>query len=411
MVDLQQDRALVERAERVLPGGIYGHMNMKKLPEGYPQFMASGEGAHLFDVDGNRYIDYMCGWGPIVLGRQHPAVDAAAREALSRGDVYNGPGAEMVELAELFRETVPHADWTMFGKNGTDATTACVTIARAATGRSTILIAEHGYHGAIPWCTPGTAGVTAEDRANQVKFVYNDVDSLSAAVAAAGDDLAAIILAPVHQPLDREQEYATREFAQQVRAACDANGAALILDEVRVGFRLDLRGSWDRYGIQADLSAWSKAIANGYPLSAVTGIDALRQAASEVYVTGSFWYSSVPMAAAIATITEIAATDAIAHMAEVGSLLQEGLTSQAAAHGLDVQVSGPPQMPLMLFRGDDRKAQGARFSQLCVRDGVYLHPAHNWFVSAAHTTQDIEQTLDVTDRAFAALVGTPVAVR
>lgn len=406
MVDLNKDRALLKRAEQVIPGGVYGHMNMKKLPAGYPQFMASGEGAHLFDVDGNRYIDYMCGWGPIVLGRQHAVVDRAAQEAVSRGDVFNGPGAEMVELAELLQGTIPHADWSMFGKNGTDATTASVTIARAATGKSTILMAERSYHGAIPWCTPGTAGVTSEDRANQIKFVYNDIASLQAAVAAAGDDLASIILAPVHQPLDFRQEYASREFAQACRDACDSTGAALILDEVRAGFRLDLRGSWHRYGIQPDLSAWSKAIANGYPLSAVTGIEALRQAASDIYVTGSFWYSSIPMAAAIATIRELSTTDAIPHMERIGMLLQEGLRHQAVRHGIEVSVTGPPSMPLMLFTGDDGQRLAQDFSVRCIERGVFLHPTHNWFISAAHTDQDVKATLNATDEAFAALLAT-----
>lgn len=398
-----RDRALRARAARVLPGGVYGHMNAKKLPSGYPQFMASGEGSRLVDVDGNEYIDYMCGWGPIVLGRQHRNVDLAVRRQLEKGDVFNGPGPEMVELAELVCDTVPHADWALFGKNGTDATTASVTIARAATGRSTILMAEYAYHGSIPWCTPGMNGVTAEDRANQISFVFNDIASLRAAAEQAGDDLAAVILAPVHQPLDRDQEYATEDFARAARTLCDDRGAALILDEVRVGFRLDLRGSWHRFGVEPDLSAWSKAIGNGYPLSAVTGAESLRDAASGIYVTGSFWYSSSSMAAAMATIDELATTDALLRIERAGTALVEGLEKQAADQGIDAVVSGPVQMPLMRFRGENGTELARRFSQHCVENGVYLHPTHNWFVSAAHTDEDIEQTLYVTADAFASL--------
>ncbi|HEU4808190.1 MAG TPA: aminotransferase class III-fold pyridoxal phosphate-dependent enzyme [Homoserinimonas sp.] len=401
------DASLRARAEKVLPGGVYGHMNMKKLPSGYPQFMASGADGRLTDVDGNEYIDYMCGWGPIVLGRQCAAVDSAAQAAFARGDIFNGPGVEMVELAELLCETIPHADWAIFGKNGTDATTASVTTARAATKRNTILVAEGSYHGAIPWCTPSMSGVTAEDRANQVRFVYNDVESLQAAIDQAGEDFAAIIIAPVHQPLGARQQYATAEFARAARRLCDDHGALLILDEVRVGFRIDLKGAWDRFGVQPDLSAWSKAIANGYPLSAVTGIERLREAATSIYVTGSFWYSASSMAAAIATITQLRDTDALARIERAGDMLCTGLRAQAEKYGFEAEISGPVQMPLMLFSGSDGAELGRRFSQYCVDNGVYLHPTHNWFVSAAHSEQDIRDTLEVTDAAFASLAADP----
>lgn len=403
MIELIADKALRERAERALPGGMYGHMSGQRLPVGYPQFMASGSGARLTDVDGNEYIDYMCGWGPIVLGRQHAGVDRAVSNRLAQGDIFNGPGAEIVELAEELIGMIPHADWALFGKNGTDATTACVTTARAATGRDTILLAEQSYHGAIPWCTPGMSGVTEADRENQGRFVYNDVASLRAAVAAAGPDLAAIILAPVHQPLGHTQQPATPEFARAVRELCTQHGAVLILDEVRVGFRLDLRGSWEALGVEPDLSAWSKAIANGYPLAAVTGRDWLREAAASIYVTGSFWYSASSMAAALATIRELRDTDALQRIQRSGDRLIEGLSAQAKEHGFAVEISGPAQMPLMLFTGADSEVLGTRFSQSAIRHGVYLHPTHNWFLSAAHTEQDLDDTLARTEQAFSEL--------
>ncbi|MGO3147470.1 MAG: aminotransferase class III-fold pyridoxal phosphate-dependent enzyme [Leucobacter sp.] len=400
MLNHTNDIALRERATQVIPGGMYGHMNMAKLPDGYPQFMSRGVGAHLYDADDNRYIDYMCGWGPIVLGRQNTAVDKAVVEQLAQGDIFNGPGESMVDLAELLVDVVPHADWVLFAKNGTDATTACVTTARAHTGKSTVLLAIDGYHGAIPWCTPNPNGVTDEDRANQIRFEYNNIESLLAAADEAGDDFAAVILAPVHQPSNKTNAYATAEFAQAVRELCDSRGALLILDEVRAGFRIDLRGSWQRYGVEPDLCAWSKAIANGYPLSAVTGREPFREAAGSIYVTGSFWFSASSMAAAIATITQLRETDALAQIERIGTRLVEGLRTQAAHHGHVVDISGPPQMPLMLFTGEGGDAKAARFSNLCIERGVYLHPTHNWFVSAAHTDADIEETLAATEAAF-----------
>lgn len=398
------DAALRARAGAVIPGGMYGHMNAAGLPDAYPQFMTRGEGSRVWDADGNEYLDFMCGWGPIVLGRKDPVVEAAVRAQLDEGDLLDGPSPVMVDLSELLVELVPHADWAMLAKNGTDATTACVSIARASTGRRKVLVATGAYHGAIPWCTPRPGGVLAEDRAHLGYFEYNDVASLEAAVAEAGDDLAGIIVSPVRQELARDQEPATGEFARAIRATCDRTGAVMILDDVRCGFRLDLGGSWEPLGVQPDLAAWSKAIANGYSLAAVTGRDPLRAAASSIYVTGSFWYSAVSMAASVATLTQLRDTDALARMAAAGQRLRDGLAAQAGAHGFAVSQTGPVQMPLLRFVDDDAGSTTARaWTNEVVKRGVYLHPVHNWFLCAAHTPEDIDRALERTDDAFAEL--------
>jgi len=398
------DAALRARAGAVIPGGMYGHMNAAGLPDAYPQFMTRGEGSRVWDADGNEYLDFMCGWGPVVLGRKDPVVEAAVRAQLDTGDLLDGPSPVMVDLAELLVELVPHADWSMLAKNGTDATTACVSIARASTERRKVLLARGAYHGAIPWCTPRPGGVLPEDRAHLGYFEYNDVASLEAAVAEAGDDLAGIIVSPVRQELASDQVMATAEFARAIRTACDRAGAVMILDDVRCGFRLDLGGSWEPLGVRPDLSAWSKAIANGYSLAAITGRDPLRAAASSIYVTGSFWYSAVSMAASIATLTQLRDTDALARMAASGQRLRDGLAAQSAAHGFVATQTGPVQMPLLQFVDDDAVSTMARtWTNEAVKRGVYLHPVHNWFLSAAHTADDIDLALERTDDAFAEL--------
>ncbi len=161
------DTALRARASRVIPGGLWGHMNAAQLPDGYPQYFASAEGCRLRDVDGRSFVDLMCAWGPVILGHRNATVEAAVRAQAGQGDCMNGPGPVLVDLAETLVDMVPHADWCLFGKNGTDATTSCVTIARAATGRRKVLLARGAYHGAVPWCSPSLAGVTAEDRAHR----------------------------------------------------------------------------------------------------------------------------------------------------------------------------------------------------------------------------------------------------
>jgi len=397
------DQKLRARARRVIPGGMYGHMRADGLPAGYPQFFARGEGCHIWDVDGRRYVDFMCSWGPNILGHKHPAVLEAVQRQLALGDCLNGPTERLVELAEHLVDLIPAADWAQFCKNGTDATTTCVTLARAGTGRRKILAARGAYHGAVPWCTPHPLGVTAEDRTHLIEYVYNDVASLEAAVSKAGDDLAGVIASAFRHDYGFDQELPDADFARRARDLCDKAGAALILDDVRAGFRLTLHGSWDLVGVRPDLSAWSKAIANGHALSAVTGNDRFRDAAARLFVTGSFWCGAVPMAAAVATLDELERIDAPRILRELGQRFRDGIAAQAAKAGVGVRQSGPPQMPTILFDGDVNHAIGERFCQQALKRGVYLHPKHNMFLSTAHTASDIDFALEATDAAFVAL--------
>jgi glutamate-1-semialdehyde 2,1-aminomutase len=402
-LDATADRKLRQRAQRVIPGGMYGHLRSDRLPEGYPQFFESGEGCHLWDVNGKRYVDFMCSWGPIVVGHQNPMVAAAVERQMAAGDCLNGPSERLVELAERLVGLIPHADWALFGKNGTDATTTCVTLARAASGKRKILVAEGAYHGAIPWCTPNPAGVTAEDRAHMLTFKFNDTGSLESAVQRAGNDLAGIVVSAFKHDFGKDQEMPDAAFARRARELCDASDAALIVDDVRAGFRLTLRGSWDLVGVQPDLSAWSKAIANGHALAAVTGNDRYRDAASKLYVTGSFWCSAVSMAAALATLDELESTDGPAHMRAMGQRLRDGIAAQAAEFGIGVRQSGPPQMPTVLFDDDPDCEKGNRFTLEALKHGAYLHPRHNMFLSTAHTEADIDFALEATRAGFKAL--------
>ena len=398
-----QDQRLRERARAVIPGGMYGHQSAASLPAAYPQFMRGGRGARIWDVDGNEYVDLMCSYGPVVLGHQHPGVEEAAAAQAALGDCQNGPGPVMVDLAELLVQTVGHADWAMLAKNGTDATTMCCTIARAQTGRQKILAATGAYHGAAPWCTPRPAGVTPQDRANLGYYAYNDLASVQRAAAEAGDDLAAIVVSPFKHDAGFDQELVDPAFARGLRALCDATGAALILDDVRCGFRLHLGSSWEPIGVSPDLSAWSKAIANGHPLAAVLGTDAFRDGARQVFVTGSFWFSAVPMAAAIATITALREERAVEAIQRAGAELRDGILAQARSWELPVNYTGPVAMPYLSFAGDaDRELAGV-FAATALRGGVYLHPRHNWFVSAALTGDDLALALEATDQAFAAV--------
>jgi glutamate-1-semialdehyde 2,1-aminomutase len=401
MTDVTHTRhqALMERALRVVPGGVYGHG--AAVPAGHPRFFLSGEGCRVRDVDGHEYIDFMCSYGPNLLGFHHPRVEAAAAAQRELGNCFTGPTERWVELAELLVERIRHAEWAMFTKNGTDATTLCLTLARAATKRRKILLASGAYHGAAPWCTPSTAGVIPEDRAQLLYYTFNDVESVEKAAQQAGGDLAGILVSPFKHDVFCDQELVDPDFARALRRICDDQGAALMMDEVRAGLRMAPGGSWESIDVEPDLSAWGKSMANGYPISAVVAREWLREAAMSISATGSFWYAGVPMAAAIETLRVVEEDAVVPHLVEMGQRLRDGFASQAASHGLSIRQTGPPQMPLILFDEDPGFKKGVLWTTAALERGVYLHPFHNMFLCAAHGPDDIKETLERTDEAFA----------
>jgi glutamate-1-semialdehyde 2,1-aminomutase len=404
-VSFPKSEALFARALRVVPGGIYGHQSPAMLVAGaYPSFFARGEGAYVWDVDGNRYVDLMCSYGPIVLGHRHAKVDEAARRQSDHGNCFNGPGAAWVELAERLVALTPWANWSVFAKNGSDVCTWATQVARAATGRRKVLAAKGAYHGTHAWCTPLPAGTTAEDRAHVVTYRYNDLDSVDAALAAHEGDVAAIIVSAFRHDAFHDQEMPAPGFLPGLRAHCDRLGAVLILDDVRAGFRLHLGGSGERVGIAPDLTCYCKALGNGYPIAACLGRDSLREAAARVFFTGSYWTSAVPMAAALACLDELEASGAVEHMAKIGSALRAGIERQAATHAQEIRYTGPPAIPFLTFTADHGSFERSRvFAAACASHGVYLHPHHNWFLSAALTDVDVARVLEVTDEAFRAV--------
>ncbi|MBJ7410217.1 MAG: aminotransferase class III-fold pyridoxal phosphate-dependent enzyme [Phenylobacterium sp.] len=395
-----RNKVLSERAQAVIPMGMYGHQSVMLLPDDYPQFFQRAEGAHLWDVDGNRYVDFMCGYGPNLFGYGNDVIDAAYSERMRAGDTMTGPGEAMVELAEAMVAQVSHADWAMFCKNGTDATTMAMMVARNHTGRKTIVLARGAYHGAAPWCTPLKKGVTPSDRANQIFYDYNDVESLEAAVRKAGDDLAAIFASPIKHDTFVDQESPTVEYARRARELCDERGALLIVDDVRAGFRLARDCSWSLVGVKPDLSSWGKAIANGHPISALLGADVCRMAAGTIYVTGSYWFSTAPMAASLATLKLIRETDYLERTQALGQRLRSGLDEVAGRHGFALRQTGPAEMPLIMVDDDPTLAKGYFWNQALIKRGVYFHPWHNMFICAAMTEGDIDFSLEAADDAF-----------
>jgi glutamate-1-semialdehyde 2,1-aminomutase len=397
------DRALRARAEAVIPGGMYGHQSVGLLPDDYPQFFSGGDGAHITDADGKRYLDLMCAYGPNLFGYGQPEINAAYVRQLEIGDALTGPSGLMVELAEAMTAMVTHADWAMFCKNGTDATTMAMMTARAHTGRKGLVLAKGAYHGAAPWCTPRPGGVVPSDKAHQHFCAYNDVASLEAAIAEAGDDLAAIFAAPFRHDAFIDQAPPDPAYARRARELADQHGALLVVDDVRAGLRVARDCSWSVLGVQPDLSTWGKCIANGHPISAMLGADKARKAAASIYVTGSFWYAGAAMAAGLETLRLVRETDYLERMQGLGMRLRTGLNERATAAGFGLRQTGPETMPLFLFDDDPDLRLGFAWSSAMLARGVYVHPWHNMFLCAAMTEADIDAALDAAEGAFADL--------
>jgi glutamate-1-semialdehyde 2,1-aminomutase len=406
-----RDRQLRERAEQVIPGGMYGHQSVKPLPEGFPQFFSKASGAYLWDVDGNKLLDLMCGYGPQLFGYANPTIDKVYIDQLSMGDAMTGPAPLMVDLAEKMVGMVSHADWAMFCKNGTDANTMALMAARAQTKRTGIVRARGAYHGAAPWSNPRGSGVTAADQSDQFLCEYNDVSSLDSAVQSAGDNLAAIFAAPMKHDVMVDQAAPSAAYARRARELADLTGALLIVDDVRAGFRITRDCSWSVVGVEPDLSCWGKCIANGHPISALLGSNNARPGAEAIFTTGSYWFAAAAMAASLVTLEMIASTDYLERTIALGDRLRAGLDERARSSGFGLRQTGPSQMPLFLFDDDPKLDLGRAWTALMMARGVYTHPWHNMFLSAAMTEQDIDIALDAAEASFTSLKSKGAASR
>jgi glutamate-1-semialdehyde 2,1-aminomutase len=354
-------------------------------------------------VDGNEFIDFLCGYGPVVLGYQHPEVEEAADRQRRDGDCFNHPGPVMVDLAEKLVDMIDFADWVVFGKNGSDMTTWAIQVAREHTRRKKIFMIEGAYHGIGAWCTPGTGGLIEEDRRHIHSFRWNDMDSFDELLNRFASDTAGVIVTPYHHPLFRDCELPENGFLQSIQRKCRQHGIVLILDDIRAGFRLHLGGSHRYFDFEPDMACYSKAMGNGYGISAAVGRDALRRAASRVFLTGGFWNGAVAMAAALATLGILERDDVPRRLHQLGQALCAGLGEKATSHGLQIRVSGPPALPFITFANESNLHRSQQFAMEAVNRGVFFHPHHNWFLCAAHGSPEIDQALDVANQAFASV--------
>jgi glutamate-1-semialdehyde 2,1-aminomutase len=363
-----------------------------------PKYLAKGKGSHVWDLDGNEYIDYMLGLGPVILGHADQEVNDAVIKAMNDGISMSLPHLLETKLSEMLIERIPCAEMVRLGKNGSDVTSAAIRVARAYTGREQV--AACGYHGWQDWYIGTTArnlGVPEDVQRLTTVFHYNQIESLEKIFQEYPGKIAAVILEPVNffEPKD--------DFLQKVKDLAHSEGALLIFDEIITGFRFDLGGAQKIYGVTPDLATFGKAMGNGFPISAVLGKKDVMDWFEKVFFSFTFGGETASIAAAIATIQAMENRDSINVIRRTGEKLMDGY--QALIGKLDIsaltKMIGFPFWPEYLFFDKEGKVSReiqSLFQQEIVRRGVLTRAG--MMISSAHTNEDINRTLEVFEQAL-----------
>ena len=420
-----KNETLYERAQRVIPGGVNSPVRAFRAVGGTPRFFERAAGAHLWDAEGRRYIDYVGSWGPMLLGHTHPAVVAAVEAAAARALSYGAPTAEETLLAERLCELVPSIERVRLVSSGTEATMTAIRLARGFTGRNVIVKFEGCYHGhadallvkagsgALTFGHPSSAGVPAETAAHTLVLAYNDVDAVRGAFERQGAQIAGLIVEPVAGNMNLVLPAAG--FLEALREQCTRCGAVLIFDEVMTGFRVALGGAQARYGIRPDLTTLGKVIVGGLPLAAVGGRREIMETLAPlgpVYQAGTLSGNPLAVAAGLATLQLVAQPRLLERIEATTRSLAEGLTVEARKASVAFCAQSIGSMFGVYFRATAPQSYAdvmqcdrerfARFFHAMLDAGIYLAPSayETGFVSAAHGEAEIEATVAAAGAAF-----------
>ncbi|HTZ51509.1 MAG TPA: glutamate-1-semialdehyde 2,1-aminomutase [Spirochaetia bacterium] len=425
---LDKSRAYFAEASQLLPGGVDSPVRAFKSVGGDPLFIERGEGPWLFDVDGNRYVDYVLSWGPLVLGHAHPAVVDAIRAAAERGTSFGAPSPLEIELARRVQALFPSVEVMRFVNSGTEAVMSALRLARAFTGRDRVVKFSGGYHGhadlllvqagsgAATLGLPDSPGVPRPVTADTLSCGYNDLGGVRSIFAANAGKIAAVIVEPVAGNMG--VVLPEPEFLPGLREITRADGAVLVFDEVMTGFRVHPGGAQAKYGVVPDLTVLGKVIGGGLPVGAYGGrrdIMKLVAPSGPMYQAGTLSGNPLAMSAGIATLKELGAPGAWERLEQRTAELAQGLSEAARSAGVPLQVAQAGSMFGAFFSSrpvrDWESAKGAdtgRFTRWfwkMLEQGVYLAPSQfeAGFVSTAHGPAEIEATLKAARAALAAI--------
>ncbi len=423
---MNRNEELFERSRKLIPGGVNSPVRAFGGVGGVPRFFQRGEGARVFDADGKGYIDYVCSWGPLLHGHAHPAVLAAVHAAVDQGLSFGAPTGLELQMAELLCELMPSLEQVRLVSSGTEATMSAIRLARGFTGRSRILKFDGCYHGhgdallvkagsgALTFGQPSSGGVPAEVAALTSVVDYNDEAAVRQAFADYGHEIAAVIVEPIAGNMNFVLP--APGFLQVLRELCTRHGAVLIFDEVMTGFRVALGGVQSLYGIRPDLTTLGKVIGGGLPVAAFGGrrdIMACLAPLGPVYQAGTLSGNPVAVSAGLTTLRLAREEGFHAALGERTREVTEGIAAigRQAGHAMSaVSVGGmfglffratPPRNLAEVMECD--RASFNRFFHAMLDEGVYLAPSayEAGFVSAAHGSAEIRDTLSAAERAFA----------
>ncbi|MCK9557145.1 MAG: aminotransferase class III-fold pyridoxal phosphate-dependent enzyme [Candidatus Cloacimonetes bacterium] len=396
-LNLSKSMAMYEEAQTLVPGAVAGIRRPYNFVQGeYPIYFDSGNGGRVTDVDGNEYIDYLCAYGPIIIGYREAEIDHAVQKQVNdKGFCFSLTQPQQSELVRKLQKVIPSCEMAALVKTGSDATTIAIRVARAYTGKTKI--ARCGYHGWHDWCVEVKGGIPEKLYEDVLEFHYNDLDGLEAILKANKDDMAAIIVTPVGHPMAAPVQMPKPGYLEGVRALADKYNALLIFDEIRSGFRVSLGGAQEYFGVTPDLSTFGKAMANGYAIAALVGKrDPMMVLADKVFLSSTFFPNSDSIVAALKTI-EILERDKVLDVIKAkGEKFAAEVQKVIDESSMPVEFSGAPWMPFITFPKDEnglyKKLRTEFYTQL-IRRKVFLQPYHHGYICYRHTEEDLAYTV------------------
>lgn len=416
----ERSRALFERAQKLMPGGVNSPVRAFRAVGGTPFFVAKGEGCYLWDVDGNKYVDFVCSWGPLILGHAHPEIVAAVKEAVEKGTTYGAPTELEVLLAEKIQQAFPSMEMLRLVNSGTEATMSAIRVARGYTGRKKIVKFEGCYHGhadyllvkagsgATTFGIPDSAGVPEGTAQDTIVLPYNEVQAFNETMDAIGDEIAAVIVEPIAGNMG--VVLPKPEFLRALQEQTERHGAVLIFDEVITGFRVAFGGAQSLYGIRPDMTCLGKIVGGGFPLAAYGGRREIMQSVAPlgpVYQAGTLSGNPVAVTAGLKTLEILERDNPYPELERKTRQLTEAIADAAKEVGIPVQINQIASMFTVFFtdqpvtdyasakRSDTQRY--ARFFHALLERGVYFPPSQfeAAFVSIAHD----DEALTVTQEA------------